>query len=191
MCMLFVISCAVKKDVIVHDEFNPNWESVTINKAEIINTNFKYILDRFENYLDVFERGVNHYRANKLDYFIIVESFCNNDSTFIEIQAKSGRSLFYDFSEEINKRKLDYMFVNKGKVKNTIFLNNDSLPCHIGKDLFRVSPVQEKFNIKYFSKESGEILNEDIPYFREYYYYNGVDFIFKWREYPNLFSYDE
>lgn len=165
---------------ILNNIYKPYVETYKIQHAEIANPSFRSILKNYVELLDIFENGVNYYCDLDLHYYIIVHSFCRNDSSFIVVNA-SAESLFFDGnSNEINLSILNgLVFVND--LGREVLIDDRTYEelCSSTKEiLYHKNSQNEEFRFTWYKDQNGNRLSLFYPHFFDVYYYNNNNFSF-------------
>ena len=166
--LLLIISCS-KKLMTSHkdDNYIPYTEVLNIKQISIKHFGLKSIINDFIDEVKIFEHGVNSYSSYQIDYFVLVESFCRNDSAFIVLKASAGSYLFYQLANVIDERMLEQFRIAQVD-KNKVVIAKDieeSLCTDKRENLYKELIKEGKFKLNWYKKSNGERLIDFHPYF--------------------------
>lgn len=171
-----IISCS-KQLVPIREnkDYIPYSEFLRLKEVDISHVSLRSVINDFIQDLVIFENGVNYYSPYPIDYFASVESFCRNDSSFVVLKASAGSYLFYGFSDELDKRKLEQFRIASIENGQTLIAKDiePSLCNDIKEYIYTESMKETEFRLNWYKKSNGERLIDFHPYFYKIYYLDG------------------
>lgn len=149
-------------------------ETINMQNANINNSGLRSIVSDFIIDLTIFENGVNSFSPYPIDYFVLAESLCRNDSSLIVLKALAGSYLFYGHANDLDERRLAQFRITEIDGCNVIIARDIEESFCIDKkvDIYKESVHEGEFKLNWYKKSNGDRLIDFYPYFFRIYYLN-------------------
>lgn len=183
-----LLSCS--KSLMKSNEGNnyiPYSEVIEIKQVSINHASVKSVISEFLDDVKIFEHGVNSYSPYKIDYFILVDNFCKNDSLFISLKATANiYLLFYGLDDFLDERWLEQFRVAQVDERYVLIRNEKSQCADNRKILYKELNQSVEFTLNWYKKSNGDRLITLSPYFFKTYLFDKGEIEYVELSFPDL-----
>ncbi len=170
LIVVLIISCTKRLSTDINSQYYvPYLEVFNINEAEITHSGLRTVIKGFTKNLVLFQKGVNSYSPYQLNYFVLGEGFCRNDSSFLILKAVAGNYIFYEHSNELDERMVERFRVVKMDSRFVLLAKDiePSLCTEKTESVFKENMNIAEIEVGWYKKKNGDRLIHIYPYFTQ------------------------
>lgn len=184
-----ISSCSkhLKLREVVDDNYHFYLQNILLSQVAISDSTILPILTEIEHSLEVFEQYVNIGRKYAVNYSVIINSFCRNDSSFFAFKIIGGSFTLFNDSNFLDKRLLEKFRIIKGLDRQFLIDTRVYNNCpSIVSLFFEEASKIDTFKLEWYKNNNNDWMIDFHPYFIEIYYFNGVELKFLKREFSEI-----